>query len=221
MKKLTVFIALLMTQLTYCQTIEEIDALTLEMCTTLKSLETKNDSVRINFTYEKHLPDFLSKYKIADEKQFNELFDRIFFRFQKNCIEFVEALGRVEGEKGDWEIVEDKPAVKIEKSDCRKLEQNIYYKEYSGEIVNVTIADGYWTENFDDGTFSKLYFSWKNDCEFELEFIESNNAVKKNLSIKGDIYSYGIYAAENGVYDVWTKSKNYNPYILFKLYTKE
>jgi hypothetical protein len=52
-------------------------------------------------------------------------------------------------------------------------------------------------ERMDNGrTFSLLNVSWKSDCEFELEFVKSNDAFKKELSAPGEVYKYEVIRIE-------------------------
>lgn len=74
------------------------------------------------------------------------------------------------------------------------------YPDFNGDTVNLIIDKGLWTDNFKDGTYSKLRFKWINDCEFEIEFIESNNPVQSQFSKKGDKYLYQIIEKKDNYY---------------------
>lgn len=50
-------------------------------------------------------------------------------------------------------------------------------------------------------TYSLLEIKWKNECKFELEFQESNDPLKKEISQPGDIYKYEILVNdENSIF---------------------
>lgn len=177
------------------QTSAQIDSLSLELCKTLEATKAMGDSTSLKFTYHKHIPGFISKFPQKTEAEYEALDDLLYFRFQKNCHAFVELLSRTYKPQGDWQKFTEKPKKKLSKKECLAIEQikHFYYIEAGGSRVNVTIENGQWLEKFADGTFSRLYFRWKDNCEFEIEFIESNNMSRKNFSSKGDKYHYGVY----------------------------
>ena len=195
MKKYLCIVMLLGITISYCQTDAEIDALTTQMCKTLQENKSAPDTTNVNFVFQKHLPDFLEKHNINTEEKYNSTFDKIYIRFQKNCPLFVSMLVKIENRKDESEILETVPVHKISKKDCKKLTglKKFYYLEPDGTKVHVTVDKGKWTEKFEDGTYSLLNFEWTGDCEFVLEFIESDNHTRKNLSSKGNKYYYGIY----------------------------
>ncbi|HEX8561586.1 MAG TPA: hypothetical protein VF676_01285 [Flavobacterium sp.] len=190
----------------YAQTIQQIDSVTLEMCTTLKGL-TVHDSLKIRAVYEKHMPSFSKIITVSSEKAAAELGDRLYFRLQKNCEAFSDLLNTLEAGKGDWGRLAQKPISSLSPKDCQLFGEGkkYYYKEYNGAIVNVEIANGIWRETFSDNTVSALNFLPGADCEFALEFIRSDNGMRKNLSVKGDTYQYGLFEKKKGIYSVWVQ----------------
>ncbi|MNE55758.1 hypothetical protein D3C80_1506140 [compost metagenome] len=94
---------------------------------------------------------------------------------------------------------------------------NLYYKEYDGKIVKVLNKVSLWNEKFQDGSFSKLEFKKTSKSTFALKFIESNNETRKNFSVKGEEYNYGVYGKGTNYYSVWVLSKE-GKYHVFKLY---
>lgn len=207
----------------YSQTDEQIDSLTVEMCKTLAVNENLVDSVRVLSTFEKHLPGFLQKHHIRDDAQFDALYNKIFFRYQKNCNLLTQILAKGIETKGEWKFIIAKPKITVTKKQCRDLEtiKNFYYLESDGTKTNVTIADGYWTEQFADGSYSKLYFRWTGDVEFEIEFIESNNHSRQNFSNKGDIYHYGIFGRKGNDFQAWVNDIYGKPTESFWLHAKK
>jgi hypothetical protein len=208
MNKLFALIILSCISTSYGQTDTEINALTTELCKTLEENKAAPDSVSVAFAFEKHLPAFLETHNIDTEEKYNVAFERIYFRMQKNCNYFVEILRRNKENKSEWEILEKAPPSNIQKKDCKKLtsQKNFYYLEHDGKKAHVTIANGKWTEKFEDGTYSTLNFKWVSDCEFEIEFIESNNNMRKNLSFRGDKYYYVLYDSKGNDLKFYVKT---------------
>lgn len=67
----------------------------------------------------------------------------------------------------------------------------------NADTTYVTISDDLFLERMKYGrTFSLLNVSWKSDCEFELEFVQSNDPLKRELSTPGEIYKYEIIRIE-------------------------
>lgn len=61
------------------------------------------------------------------------------------------------------------------------------------DTTYVTFTDNEYYERMNNGkTYSRLSLTWVSDCRFKLNFIESNDPFKKNLSKPGDVYQYDI-----------------------------
>jgi len=219
--RLTIFLILLIPTFLFSQLIKQKDSIITEMCNEIANTKNFSDSLRIQFAYTKHLYPYLAKFK--DEK-IDSIGMSIYYRFQRNCSEFIEILNRLELNKSDWEQLEKghKPKSKLSKRKCRRLNEfrDLSYFEYNGDKVNVELKDGIWTDFFLDGTYSKLSFKWTDDCEFELEFIESNNETRKSFSNKGDTYNYSLILENDNAFVVITQIPNENNYLKFKIYTK-
>jgi hypothetical protein len=117
--------------------------------------------------------------------------------------------------------VAEKPIGNATKKDCRAfLSHDQYsYRESDGiSSVAVSVKKGIWTETFADGTYSKLKLKWIGDCEFDLEFVESNNAIRKNISKAGDKYHYRILERNDGHYALLYELDGV--YSTFKVYVK-
>lgn len=195
----------------------EKDSLINEMCKTIKSTKDLSDSARIDFTFEEHLYPYLAKFP---DEEIDEIWRRMYYRFLKSCNEFMEIIDRVNSHKGDWETITEKPNTNLSKRTCKRFldHQNYSYLEPSGDTVNLQIKDGYWIDHFKDGTFSKLKFDWVNDCEFDVEFIESNNESRMYLSETGDKYRYKIVDKKDGYYDMVLEGLGYDTFYRFKIY---
>lgn len=204
------------------QTIQQIDSLSSKMCESFKTLKGVKDQTQILMVFQKHMPGFYKKIGVASKEQADSVSDRIYFRLQKNCQAFLDALGSLEENKSDWQKLSEKPKAKISKKQCDAFfaGKNFYYKEYDGKIVKVALSSTHWVETFHDNTTSTLLIRRKNNCEFDLEFLESNNNMRKNLSVKGDVYHYGVFSVENGVYDLWNVTRD-NQYYSVRLYPQK
>ncbi|THV59308.1 hypothetical protein EZV76_10810 [Flagellimonas alvinocaridis] len=83
---------------------------------------------------------------------------------------------------------------------CEHLKSgDFYYLNQSSsdastpDTTHVTISNNMFLERMNNGrTYSLLNIEWKSDCKFELEFKESNDPLKKELSQPGDKYLYEV-----------------------------
>lgn len=213
-KHLLIVLLLLCINVSRSQSIKSVDSLNTEICKSLAQNKALNNEIRINTINNSHIAPYLAKFK--DSIVQRKAFEQIFFRLQKNCNEFV-ALFPNKAPESSWSMQTEKPLDKISKEECNHFDKisKYYYIENDGNKVEVTLNDNLWIEKFFDDTFSKLHYKRKGNCEFELEFIESNNLSRKNLSIKGDKYLYKLYDEENETYSVYTK--NEETYYIFKI----
>lgn len=191
-----------------------VDSLNNEICKSLVQNKNLNNEIRINTVNNSHITPYLSKFK--DSIIQKEIFQQIFYRLQKDCNEFV-ALFSNKSPESTWFTQNEKPLQIISKEECNNFSKTskYYYVENDGNKVEVTLKDNLWVEKFSDNTFSKLRYKNKGNCEFELEFIESDNVSRKNLSIKGEKYLYKLYNEDNLTYSVYTKNKE--TYYIFKI----
>lgn len=83
---------------------------------------------------------------------------------------------------------------------CNEFKEGEYYylvakgmETTQMDTTFVTITKTHFYERMNSGkTYSNLKIHWKDNCKFDLEFVESNDSFKKNLSKPGEIYSYEI-----------------------------
>lgn len=193
------------------------DSLLHEICTTLEKSENINDSSRVSSAFEKHLGN---TFENLTEIQKQKTWDSIFFRLQRNCFIFHSILRRNSVQKGDWEELDAIPKGHLKKEVCQQFKSytSFRYLEPSGDEVKVQLKDNMWLETFLDSSFSRLKFRWIDDCSFEIEFIESNNLVRKNFSKKGDKYLYTIIEKGKGFYKLAVEIPVSNRISAFKLY---
>jgi len=219
MKRVLSLIILLLFCLTaQSQTIQQIDSLNDQMCRALEKAAPLDES-KLQDVLQNHIPDFHAQYGIDTEAKSDSIMNLVYFRLQKSCNAFLVLLSKLEENKSDWAIVNEKPKTEISESELNKFFSipNLHYKEYNGKIVNVTNKKNIWAEKFEDGSFSKLEFKKTSKSTFALKFIESNNETRKNFSVKGEEYNYGIYGKGENYYEAWVVSKE-GKYHTFKLY---
>lgn len=190
------------------------------MCQTLMSLENIDDSTKLQLTYSQHLYPFLGQFP---EETRQQLGTSIYFRFQHNCKAFKDLLDRNNPIHEDWQNLSERPISEMTTKECRNFSQyeNFWYFESNGDTVKLLIKDGVWIDNFKDGTFSKLKFKWVENCRFEIEFIESNNKLRKDFSKPGDIYKYELLDKTEGYYDVLVEVSDIETFMKFKMYIIE
>jgi hypothetical protein len=218
MRKLLVILFFSLAANTYSQESKITDELLRKVCNSIDSNKSLNDSARVTQAFQKHL------FPVMDgmsETQAREAQQRVFYRLQQTCLSFKRILEKLDPvNKGDWQEVDSKPLPAADKSVCKEFAQrkNYSYLERSGDTVHITVDNGIWTDRFEDGTYSKLHFRWISDCEFQIEFIESNNRSRKNFSKPGDKFSYQILSRENGAYLMSAQIVGQDRFMTFKLY---
>ena len=217
-------LVLLTTQI-FSQTFERIDSLGNKMCETVILITKQNDSQNkptilddlISQLAKKHINPFINQYP---ESAFDSLLMLIELRLEKNCEEYGELLYEQSKNNNDWKRHSKKPIQNIKDDDCQdffKIE-NYTYLETNGYKVELEISNGFWIDHFKDGTFSKLKISHLNNCEFEIEFIESDNEIRKKFSKKGDKYKYHILDIKKGFYRLSVEIPEQSIFYTFKMY---
>lgn len=187
------------------------------MCKVIQETKEEPDTLRILAAYEKHLYPFLSKFS---KEEAEDIGTNIFYRFQRNCNEFKRILDKLNPLKGDWVTVAEKPQTTLDKIHCINFleHKDLSYLEFNGDTVKLRLDNGYWIDTFKDGTYSKLAFHWVNECEFDIEFIESNNVTRKNFSKRGDKYRYQVLSKNAYYYDMSVEIVGKNSFALFRIY---
>lgn len=202
----------------FAQSLEsQREILIVELCNILTSAEKSSNPDRLQIKID----ELLNQYFLSiPENDHEEESKNIFFRLERNCDAFQRFLDKKSPPQGDWLLEKESPISKLTKEECGEFLKNQvhYYIDPSGEIVTVKIMDGIYVESYPDGTYSKLSFHWLENCEFMLEFIESDHEVKKRLSIPGDQYFYRLIDKNEGSYIASTEIKGSTNYYSFKIY---
>ena len=220
MKYYLTYILFIICSISFSQNIDEKrDILIHNLCKILSENKNLNDLERINLVNQnvsliKYFKDF-SKDEIQAEEE------AIFYRFQKNCKEYTDIIKKFsEKNNENWINLENLPKSTINDKDYNlvKSASELYYFDYEGNKTIVKIEDNNWIEYFIDESFSKLKLYWIKNNDFNLEFLESNNSMKKSFSRKGEIYQYRIVSKENNYYWIAYYTKDLNNIVKFKLY---
>ncbi|MGG9962464.1 hypothetical protein [Ferruginibacter sp. SUN106] len=193
------------------------DSLIAVMCKTLAANKATVDTEKIKLVVTQHLNPYLQQF---DNTKAEEISDAIFIRAQRQCKDFADLIFRLTPKQSDWQMVDKKPVSRMEKKNCIEFLKikKYFYLEANGDTVNLSIENGLWTDHFKDSTFSTLKFRQLNNCEFEIEFISSNNSMRQKLSNPGDKYRYQILEKLEGSYLMSAEIVGGNQFMTFKIY---
>ena len=218
MKVLVFFISfLIISYSVFSQTDVMNDSLINKICNTLTLNRNLADSIRFKEISQKHIYPILIK---LDTSKQNDAFQFIAARLQRNCSEFKLMCERMYPDKGGWIHLNKKPISALDKKTCEDFIKigKYYYLEANGDTTHLIIKNSTWEDHFLDGTYSKLKFYWTGDCQFEIEFIESNNETRKNYSRPGDKYKYQVLEKNDGYYKLSVEGVWTNEFYTFKVY---
>lgn len=217
MKKILIISLIGIPHITVSQTITEIDSVSYVMCDYLKNLDIKSDKRKIKSLYKKALYPYLDYFP---QSQTQKIGQQVYYRLQRNCVEFRNLLDRLEPPKEAVTRITEKPEPEISKEQLMefKNQKEFYYFEVAGDTTKVIMDKGIWTDLFSNKTFSKLTYNWINETEFELIFVESNNETRSYFSVKGDKYIYQILSKGDGFYRMTVNIPGQNTFEKIKMY---
>lgn len=202
---------------------ELIDKLTKQLCGCLEEKKAKSlDDLMPCF--EDLIVDNLKEIKklynaeTIEGVNMEELGNKIGVKLVKECDYVINTFpsGTVEEEKK----VKRQPNLT-----CNDLKKGDFYYLTPNPVLKVsdttfvTITNNMFLERMRNGrTYSMLEIRWKDKCKFDLEFKESNDPFKKELSKKGDIYEYEVLQnnANSTFIQINWKGKGYQ-FELFKI----
>ena len=166
------------------------------ICRCLTDNSALNDSALLKYCYILGATETRGMPKSS--RKIERILVRSHYELQKSCSEYIELTRRLVPMKGDWRIVVDSSVSAIDTSICTTFSNytEFYYLEHTGDTTHLTIKDGFWTDFFSkQNTYSKCFFKWTDACNFELEFIKSDDILRKNMSKKGDKYQYRLISS--------------------------
>lgn len=174
-----------------------IDKLTKELCKCIEKQETKTTN-DIGPCYEDLLINNLKEIKkfyktdTLEDIDFEQIGNKIGVKMVKECPYVLDNFPS--GVVGDQEKVDKQPDL-----NCEDLKKGDFYylteRPIDGikDTTFVTISNDMFLERMRAGkTYSLLNIKWKDNCEFDLIFNESNDPMKKEFSKTGDTYEYEI-----------------------------
>ena len=174
-----------------------IDKISKKLCKCIEKQEVKNAN-EMGPCFEDLLIDnwkeIKEHYKAETMEDINmeEVGNKIGAKMIKECPYVLDNFPS--GVVGDEEKVEKQPDL-----NCGDLKEGDFYyltERPEGGIVDttfVTISNDMFLERMKNGkTYSLLNIKWKENCEFDLIFKESNDPMKKEFSKTGDVYEYEI-----------------------------
>ncbi len=193
--------------------IDQIDSIALEICSSIKSNTTIDDKNMLELIINEHIYPYL-------RKQASESRDHIELRTERLCPEYSALAYRVNENNGDWVLLKQKPKTLISQELCSQFydNQSYYYLEATGDKVIVEMKDGFWIDRFLDNTYSKLKLVRESDCEYYIQFIESNNSMRNKFSKVGDIYKYQILNYKDDKFYISAHIPGQDQYYKFIMY---
>lgn len=218
MKKITCILLWITCSATvFSQTITQIDSVSQSMCLYLNKMDIKNDSLAVNSLYNNMVIPYLNTFETS---KMDKIGQQVYYRLQRNCVEFRELLDRIAPPKESVSRLDYKPKSEVSKVDLQKLKnaKRLYYFEVSGDTTQVLIKDGKWLETFADDTYSNLDMKWITNTEFQLVFNSSNNETRSNFSVRGDAYVYQVLTKEDNYYVVSVNIPGQPIYEKLKIY---
>jgi hypothetical protein len=185
-----------------------------------KTRDVNNDTVRYNNLIDNHIDQYLNT---LDSKNVNRVGQTLYYRLQRNCLDFIEILDRLDPAKED-EIkrITVKPNSTISNKDLAKFKKinRFFYYEVNGDATNVSMSNGVWEDAFKDKTTSNLVYKWTSDTDFVLTFVKSNNELRKSFSVPGDEFLYSVISKGKNYFVLTVKIPTHNKYAEIKLYYK-
>ncbi|UJH90906.1 hypothetical protein LZ575_19740 [Antarcticibacterium sp. 1MA-6-2] len=187
------------------------------MCELLKIQEVQIDSLKVERVFEQSFYPYLEN---IDPEKIDKIFNKVYFRFQRNCPEFRAILNRMYPPKDDVAFQKTEPVSEMTSSQLAdfKKQKRFTYKEVDGEVTEVELKNDQWIDHFIDQTFSKLRLEWISDHKFQLTFIDSNNLSRSNFSFPGDKIIYKVLAKKEGYYLLSVNIEGQEEFEIFKLY---
>ncbi|NQX77600.1 hypothetical protein [Gilvibacter sp.] len=201
---------MLMSTLSFAQesTDERIDQIVEIICSKMDYLNTAADYREFNVMFEEVAGPEIMKLPF---KERDEAVSKVFYRLQTQCSEVQEIMIRLQPDD-DWATSEEKIPSKTSRRDLKdfKAQESFYYSE-KDYTVNVVVKDGYWSDQFPDGTATRLKMEWLSKDTFVLIFESSTNEVRDQLSNPGDRYYYQVIEKKEDAYTLqsWIDNQDF------------
>jgi len=219
MKKLITIFIIFQSCSIFAQNKQEIDSLVSVLCHSFNSLDGYSDSFKEEYFISHHLKPTALAY---DELEYEFAISSLYYRLQRNCLEFKELLDRNHGLKKMVNRLSNEPETELTTSqlDSFALIKQFYYLENSGDTTKVSIKDSTWLDSFSNGTHSICIHHWIDQSKFSLEFQSSTNESRKYTNYKGDVFEYKVINAEANYYNVSWHIPGTSYYEIHRFYYK-
>lgn len=174
---------------TFCQI--NIENVADQFCQCLNNNVTKPDIERLKeclTIFEKNM------ISVKNDSTRNAIIQDLSIYASTHCKEAAKVGSRL-GNKSDFKIIDSIPKSGLTDLQCKHLlvKSKFYYLQKDGSKMFVEINENLWTETEQSNKrLTKCKIKWLNNCEFSLEFLESNDPIKNKISKKGDIYIYNV-----------------------------
>jgi hypothetical protein len=108
------------------QDMKEINLETYKLCDYFNNMDMKDDTVKLKAFFKEAIIPYLSKY---EEKEKNSIFDRLYYRLQRNCPGFWNLLTSLEPVKDSSQRKFEKQVSKVSKTEIEafKNQDEFYY----------------------------------------------------------------------------------------------
>ncbi len=200
------------------QSTVEVDSLTYQLCHYLETINhIDNDSLKLDQLYEVKLFPYLRRYP---ESKYEEVGNQIYYRLQRNCVEFRALLDRMDPSREEVNRSTSHPKSNLSKAELEefKKQSKFSYFEINGEVTHVQVKKNQWKDIFHNNTESNLTYEWINDTDFELTYVNSNNEIRSKYSVKGDKYIYSVIDKQNDYYVLYVNIPGQSVYEEIKLF---
>ncbi|HET9055515.1 MAG TPA: hypothetical protein VFN30_01580 [Chitinophagaceae bacterium] len=217
MKKILVILSIFSVVTAYTQTQETIDSVTNQICKSISNSTIEPDSIKIETAFKKYFPPLI---QAIDSSKTEAVITEIILRLQITCYKFWKFIDNTTPKNQYWKTIDSFSVSVCSKKDCDELflKSNLYYYEPTGDKTKLKLSKDYWVDSLSDGSFSKLKLVRTTQCDFEIEFIESNHPIKQKLSRAADKYYYRIISKEEHYYIMQVNLPLANKYSEFRIY---
>jgi hypothetical protein len=161
-------------------------------CDCLKSFDKIPAEAQTDSCDQKVLADTLAGF--PNDSLADVFLNDIHIQLQNKCKVYKRILDSLHPDE-DWKKADIHLKSGLSATECNDITKykKLFYIEPQMDTTFVTIENGVWRETMKRRkTFSELAFEWKDDCDFSLSFLRSNDEIKGKASKKGDKYQYRI-----------------------------
>jgi hypothetical protein len=194
-----------------------INKLSASICDCISTHETMNDSEAVSYCFLNAAKESQDAFPQSDTA-IQLIFMKVEVNLETTCPKFLDITLRL-AKSTDWVRVDGNPPSMLDSTDCRQLlsYKKLCYLEGNGDTTRLTIKNGYWTDDIEDGKYySKCTFKWTSATDFEVTYITSTDPVRSLTQKPGDKFYYHLINKTATYYDLVAHYGNV--YVKFKIY---